>query len=101
MKRRTGTRQQILEALATMGSPELTPSHEAMARRAAEAAERRIHEKEIAKEIALRRQLVRALCRGADAALVRSPADPAKRSELIAAGHAAAAALKQKWFGPK
>ena len=52
-------------------------------------------------EIDLRRQLVKALCRGADAALVRNPADPAKRQELIAAGHAAASALKQKWFGLK
>jgi hypothetical protein len=52
-------------------------------------------------EIELRRQLVKILCRGADAALVRNPRDPAQRQELIDQGHAAAAALLEKWSQPK
>src|SRR5215472_14235149 len=79
MKRRTTTRQQILAALAAMAPPDLTPEQEAAARRIAEAAERRIHEKAIAKEIAERRKLINLIFRGADNALSR------KRDEDLSA----------------
>jgi hypothetical protein len=96
MKRRTTTRQQILAALAAMAPPDLTPEQEAAARRIAEAAERRIHEKEHKKEHAERRRLLNLLFRGADSALSR------KRDEdLIARAHEAALELQRRWSGPK
>jgi hypothetical protein len=52
-------------------------------------------------EVDLRRQLLSAIFRGADAALVRNPRDPAKRQDLSARANAAATTLRQKWWGPK
>jgi hypothetical protein len=52
-------------------------------------------------EISLRRQLVKTLCRASSAALVRNPANPAQRQELIDQGHDAAATLLEKWSEPK
>ena len=99
MKRHTTTRQQILAALVAMAAPDLTPSQEA--RLIAEAAERRIHEKAIAKEIAERRKLLNLVFRGADAALVRNPRDPAKREALIARAKEASLELQRRRSGPK
>jgi len=99
MKRRSTTRQQILASLATMAAP--NPTSQEAAARAAQAAERRIHEEAIAKEIALRQKLLNLVLRGSDAALVRHPRDPAKRQERIAQGLDALATLRQKWHGPK
>jgi len=97
MKRRTTTRQQILAALAAMAPPDLTPEQEAAARRVVEAAERRIHEKAIAKEIAERRKLLNLLFRGADAN-IRALAGRGPRDEdLIARSHEAALELQRRW----
>jgi len=96
MKRRTTTRQQILAALAAMAAPDLTPSQEAAARRVAEAAERRIHEKELAKELAERRKLLNLVFRGADNALSRK-----RDQDLIARAKEAALELQRRWSGPK
>jgi len=97
MKRRTTTRQQILAALAAMAPPDLTPEQEAAARRVAEAAERRIHEKAVAKEIAERRRLLNLVFRGADAN-IRALAGRGPRDEdLIARAHEAALELQRRW----
>ncbi|HKF60619.1 MAG TPA: hypothetical protein VKB42_04610 [Dongiaceae bacterium] len=101
MKRRTTTRQQILAALAAMAPPDLTPEQEAAARRVAEAAERRIHEKAVAKEIAERRRLLNLVFRGADAN-IRALAGRGPRDEdLIARAHEAALELQRLCSGPK
>jgi hypothetical protein len=62
---------------------------------------RRIHEKAIAKEIAERRKLLNLVFRGADAALVRNPRDPAKREALIARAKEASLELQRRRSGPK
>ena len=101
MKRRTATRQQILAALAAMAPPDFTPEQEAAARRIAEAADRRIHEEAIAKEIAERRKLIHLVFRGADAN-IRALAGRGPRDEdLIARAHEAALELQRRWSGPK
>jgi len=102
MKRLTTTRQQILAALAAMAAPDLTPEQEAAARRIAEAADRRIHEKAIAKEIAERRKLLNLVFRGADNALSARCGKRAKRDEdLITRAHEAALELQRRWSGSK
>jgi len=77
-------------------TPKLTILQQIEASTAAWAAERRIHEKAIAKEIAERRKLLNLVFRGADNALSR------KRDEdLIARAHEAALELQRRWSGPK
>ena len=82
-----------------MAPPYLTPEQEAAARRIAEAADRRIHEKAIATEIAERRKLLNLLFRGADAN-IRALAGRGPRDEdLIARAKEAAAELQRHWRG--
>jgi hypothetical protein len=100
MKRRTATRQQILAALAAMAPPDFTPEQEAAARRVAEAAEQRIHEKEHKKEHAERRKLLNLVFRGADAN-IRALAGRGPRDEdLVAQAQEAPAAVERAGVKP-
>ena len=92
VKRRTTTRQQILEALASMAAPNLTPEQEAMARRAVAESDRVQLAEALAKEIAERRRLRNLLFRGADNALSRH-----RDEELIARAQAAGRELQRRW----
>ena len=84
------------EQTPTQQGAQLTILQQIEASTAAWAAERRIHEKAIAKEIAERRKLLNLVFRGADNALSR------KRDEdLIARAHEAALELQRRWSGPK
>jgi hypothetical protein len=95
MKRRIRTRQQILAALKALATPDLTPSQAAIVVSAA--AERRIHEKGIAREIAERRTLLNLVFRGADAN-IRALAGRGPRDEdLIARAHEVALELQRRW----
>jgi hypothetical protein len=75
----------------------LTTQQQIEASTAAWAAERKKQKKE-QKEI---RRLMHLVFRGADAALVRNPRDPARREALIARAHEAALELQRRWSGPK
>jgi hypothetical protein len=90
VKRRTTTRQRILEELAALAPPSLA-SREAAARIVAEIEQQEI-EKEIEKEIAERRRLVNLLFRGSANAL------SGHRDEaLIARAREAGAELQRRW----
>jgi hypothetical protein len=89
---RTRTRQRILEALAEMAAPELTPEQEAMVRRAVAESDRVQLAEELAKELAERRRLRNLLFRGADNALSRH-----RDEALIARAQAAGRELQRRW----
>jgi hypothetical protein len=92
VKRRTTTRQQILEALASMAAPELTTEQEAMVRRVVAESDRVQLAEAQAKEIAERRRLINLLFRGSDNAL------SGHRDEaLIARAREAGAELQRRW----
>jgi hypothetical protein len=93
---RTRTRQRILEELAAMVAPELTPEQEAMVRRAVAESDRVQLAEAQAKEIAERRRLRNLVFRGADENL-RALARGRPRDEaLIARAGEAAAELQRR-----
>jgi hypothetical protein len=89
---RTRTRQRILEELASMAAPNLTPEQEAMVRRAVAESEQQAAAEALEKEIAERRRLMNLLFRGSANAL------SGHRDEaLIARAREAGAELQRRW----
>jgi hypothetical protein len=90
--KRTRTRQRILEELAAMAAPALTPEQEAMVRRAVAESDRVQQASAIKKEIAERRRLMNLFFRGSANAL------SGQRDEaLIARAREAGAELQRRW----
>jgi hypothetical protein len=92
VKRRTTTRQQILEELAAMAAPELTPEQEAMARRAVAESDRLQLEKELAERRKLRNLVLRGSAENLRALARGRPRDEA----LIARAQEAARELQRR-----
>ena len=92
VKRRTTTRQQILEALAEMAAPALTPEQEAMVRRAVAESEQQAAAEALEKEIAERRRLMNLFFRGSANALSGH-----RDEDLIARAREAGAELQRRW----
>jgi hypothetical protein len=90
--KRDRTRQRILEELASMAAPELTPEQEAMARRIVAESDRVQQAAAIEQEIAERRRLMNLLFRGADSAASRH-----RDEALIARAREAGAELQRRW----
>jgi hypothetical protein len=90
--KRTRTRQQILEALASMAAPELTPEQEAMVRRVVAESDRVQQAAAIKQEIAERRRLMNLFFRGSANALSGQ-----RDEDLIARARAAGAELQRRW----
>ena len=90
--KRTRTRQQILEALASMAAPELTPEQEAMLQRIVAESERVEAAAAIRQEIAERRRLEKLLFRGSANALSGH-----REEDLIARAREAGAELQRRW----
>jgi hypothetical protein len=92
MQRRTRTHQQILDALAALAPPDLTPHQQEIAAQITAEAEAR---KALAEQREISR-LLRLVHRGTDNALSRN-----RDEALIAQALDALHALRQKWHGPK
>jgi hypothetical protein len=89
---RNRTRQRILEELATMAAPALTPEQEAMVRRVVAESDRVQQAAAIEQEIAERRRLMNLFFRGSANAL------SGQRDEaLIARAREAGAELQRRW----
>ena len=78
-------------------TPKLTILQQIEASTAAWAAERRIHEKEIAKELALRRKLLALVHRSADANIRALACGKPRDEALSARANAGAAELQHRW----
>jgi hypothetical protein len=90
--KRTRTRQRILEELAAMAAPALTPEQEAMVRRVVAESDRVQQAAAIKKEIAERRRLMNLFFRGSANALSGH-----RDEDLIARAKEAGRELQRRW----
>ena len=94
--KRTRTRQRILEELAAMAAPALTPEQEAMVRRVVAESDRVQQAAAIKQEIAERRRLMNLFFRGSANALSGH-----RDEDLIARAKEAGRELQRRWSRPE